>query len=339
MPTRPRTLNVVILSDGLTEPGDAQTLLHLIKSRPANSRVFSIGVGNDVNKPLLENIADESGGLAAFLCRGDNFARQAEAFRRKLMRPVASDLKIDFGNVQVYDVEPKQLPNLYHGAPVRLYGRYKDGGAGQVTLDRQDRRRAARDQPSPWTCPSRTRPTPRSSGCGPGIKVQPPAQGRRRHRLAIGRDRRSRAARRGVFHRHRIHVVHRAGERRGVSALAHRAAQCAAHRPRSQSQAVLREKLEKMRNEATDALGPAAVQPVQLAILPDSQLNAPANSTPGAGTPSAAPQETGHSADVPTSTDGGSSSGGGAMDPFTAAMALAIAGLAWFASTSRKRAA
>jgi len=25
----------------------------------------------------------------------------------------------------VYDIEPKQLPNLYFGMPVRMYGRYK----------------------------------------------------------------------------------------------------------------------------------------------------------------------------------------------------------------------
>src|SRR5256886_9937429 len=43
-----RTLNVVILSDGLTEDVDAHTLMDLIKSRPAGSRVFTIGVGNDV---------------------------------------------------------------------------------------------------------------------------------------------------------------------------------------------------------------------------------------------------------------------------------------------------
>ena len=118
----------------MTEPEDTQTLLGLIKSRPAGSRVFSIGVGNDVNKPLLENIAQQSGGLAAFLSRGDDFARQAEAFRRKLMRPAASDLKIEFANAQVYDLEPRQLPNLYYGAPVRLYGRYRDGGAAKVQL-------------------------------------------------------------------------------------------------------------------------------------------------------------------------------------------------------------
>src|SRR5207247_3671802 len=64
-------------------------LLELIRTRPRNAKVFCIGVGNDVNRPLLEQMAQDAGGLSAFLSRGDNFARQAQAFRRKLTRPVA----------------------------------------------------------------------------------------------------------------------------------------------------------------------------------------------------------------------------------------------------------
>src|SRR5881396_2095527 len=66
-----RPLNVVVLSDGLTEPQERQMLLRLIQSRPRNAKVFCIGVGNDVNKPLLEQLAQDAGGLASFVSRGD----------------------------------------------------------------------------------------------------------------------------------------------------------------------------------------------------------------------------------------------------------------------------
>ncbi|GBC62418.1 hypothetical protein DENIS_3390 [Desulfonema ishimotonii] len=129
-----RTLNVVVLSDGMTEQEERTTLLQLIASRPRNARVFCIGVGNEVNRPLLEQLAEDSGGLAAFVSRGDDFRRQAKAFRRKLMRPVATDLEIGFEGVRVYDMEPAKLPNLYHGAPLRIYGRYSGDGDAKVTL-------------------------------------------------------------------------------------------------------------------------------------------------------------------------------------------------------------
>src|SRR5438876_919361 len=129
-----RPLNVVLLSDGLTEQQERRTLLELIRTRPRNAKVFCIGVGNDVNRPLLEQLAQDAGGLSAFLSHGDSFTRQAQAFRRKLTRPVATDLQIDFGAIKVSDLEPKILPNLYHGAPVRIYGRYQGSGEAQVAV-------------------------------------------------------------------------------------------------------------------------------------------------------------------------------------------------------------
>ena len=72
-----RTLNVVILSDGMTEQAEQSELVRLIRQRPSGSRVFCIGVGNEVNRPLLEQLANEAGGLAAFISQGDDFERQA----------------------------------------------------------------------------------------------------------------------------------------------------------------------------------------------------------------------------------------------------------------------
>lgn len=129
-----RPLNVVILSDGMTEEDERNILLKMIGQRPNSTRVFCIGVGNDVNRPLLQQIADEAGGLAAFISRGDNFARQAAAFKRKLTRPVGTNLTMGIEGVDAYDVEPRQLPNLFHGAPIRLYGRYRGAGPAQVRI-------------------------------------------------------------------------------------------------------------------------------------------------------------------------------------------------------------
>lgn len=131
-----RPLNVVILSDGLTEQSERRSLLELIGARPRNAKVFCIGVGNDVNRALLEQLAADSGGLASFLSPGDNFVRQAKAFRRKLMNPVATDLQLSIkGNgIEVVDMEPRQMPNLFHGSPVRVYGRYRGNGVAKLSL-------------------------------------------------------------------------------------------------------------------------------------------------------------------------------------------------------------
>ena len=72
-----RQLNVVVLSDGMTEQREQQELLALIRERPSGSRVFCIGVGNEVNRPLLTQLAEGAGGLAAFISQEDSFERQA----------------------------------------------------------------------------------------------------------------------------------------------------------------------------------------------------------------------------------------------------------------------
>jgi Ca-activated chloride channel family protein len=129
-----RPLNVVVLSDGMTEQRERQTLLRLIGERPGSTRVFCIGVGNEVDRALLEQLAQDAGGLAAFVSRGDDFDRQAQAFRRKLMRPAVTNIELDVIGGDLYDLEPRQVPNLYHGMPVRLYGRYRNPGTVALTL-------------------------------------------------------------------------------------------------------------------------------------------------------------------------------------------------------------
>ena len=129
-----RPLNVVVLSDGMTEQRERTALLRAIGERPSGTRVFAIGVGNEVNRPLLEQVAEDAGGLAAFVSRGDDATRNARAFRRKLLRPAASNVEISFEGGSTHELEPRRLPSLFHGSPLRLYGRYRDAGPVRVRL-------------------------------------------------------------------------------------------------------------------------------------------------------------------------------------------------------------
>lgn len=129
-----RILNTVILSDGMTEQNERRVLMEMIKDRPANVRVFCIGVGNEINRSLLGQMAEDAGGLAAFISRGDDFKRQARAFRRKLLHPVATDLAVEISGMEVYDLTPATLPNLYYGMPVKLFGRYRGEGPARLNV-------------------------------------------------------------------------------------------------------------------------------------------------------------------------------------------------------------
>lgn len=130
-----RPLNIVVFSDGMTEQAERKDLLTAIGNRPSNAKFFCVGVGNEINRDLLTQLAEDAGGLAAFLSLGDDFERQAKAFRRKLTRPAVSNLKIKIDGVGSYDIEPDNLPNLFHGSPLWMYGRYAKAGKGSITVE------------------------------------------------------------------------------------------------------------------------------------------------------------------------------------------------------------
>jgi Ca-activated chloride channel family protein len=314
-----RPLNVIVLSDGLTEQQERAPLIAAIRARPTNSRVFCIGVGNDVNRGLLEQLADDSGGLASFLSREDNFDRQAQAFRRKLTKPVATDIKIDVAGVEAYDLEPQKLANLYHGMPLRLYGRYRAAGNGKITLSGK-----IGDMPITKTVEI---PFPKEDGGNPQIErmwawhrvqrllKEADAQGDRKPALeeivrlgegySIATEYTSFLVLENdaEFARWKIkrqNLLRLARDRKGQEALA--------------------ANLEAMRNKARADIGPAAVEEPKLASVTPTASQLPAVQT---GAPNPTPG--GQSRDL---FDGGGSRGGGAIDPISGAIVIGLGALA-----------
>ena len=49
-----------------------------------------------------------------------------------MTRPALTHIEIDWGSLRVADVYPKRLPDVYHGRPVVLVGRFR--GKGETTI-------------------------------------------------------------------------------------------------------------------------------------------------------------------------------------------------------------
>jgi len=58
----------------------------------------------------------------------------AERFYERVRTPVLTDVEIDFGNLQVSEIYPAQVPDLFDCKPVVVKGQYKAGGRGTITL-------------------------------------------------------------------------------------------------------------------------------------------------------------------------------------------------------------
>lgn len=127
---------VVFLTDGQATNGitDTAGILTAVreKIRP-QSRIYTIGIG-DVNQALLDALAQENRGRSLFLTPTEDLEKPISNYYGTIDNPVLVDLSLDFGGIEVYDVYPSPLPDMFLGGQVVVTGRYKKGGKVNVTL-------------------------------------------------------------------------------------------------------------------------------------------------------------------------------------------------------------
>lgn len=121
-PHDPKRLRFVcFLTDGYV--GNESEVLSEICQRLGPARIFSFGIGSAVNRYLLDSMACLGRGVAAYLGPHDDAAQILEDFFNRISHPVLTDLAIDWGGLQVSEVFPRKLPDLFAGRSVMLTGR------------------------------------------------------------------------------------------------------------------------------------------------------------------------------------------------------------------------
>jgi len=140
---RPRYL--VFLTDGLPTVGETDPARILRESADANNlkvRVFTFGVGYDVNTFLLDQLAARNYGISDYITPDEDLEVKLSNFFAKVSSPVMTALQLQFGGLQTYDVYPKQLMDLFRGSQLTVLGRYSGSGTHTVELRGTARGRA-----------------------------------------------------------------------------------------------------------------------------------------------------------------------------------------------------
>jgi len=133
--TRPTV--VIFLTDGMATEGivdDDALLSTLAQEAPAAARIFPFGVGYDVNTLFLDQLAADQRGVPAYVAPEERIDEKVSVFYRRIQSPVLTNIALDFGGVQTYDVYPTPLPDLYAGMQLIVAGRYSGSGARTITL-------------------------------------------------------------------------------------------------------------------------------------------------------------------------------------------------------------
>ena len=120
---------VVFLTDGLPTVGTTdikEIIKNVASANRAKVRIFSFGVGYDVNTNLLDKLSADNQGVSDYITPGEDLEIKVSNFFAKVNYPVLSDLSLDLGGVEADSQYPRSLPDLFKGSQLTIVGRYKN---------------------------------------------------------------------------------------------------------------------------------------------------------------------------------------------------------------------
>jgi Ca-activated chloride channel family protein len=133
-----RTLTVVFFTDGQPTVGETSVdrILGNVKAKnTATTRIFTFGVGYDVNATFLDQLADQTRAVSTYVRPEEDIEAKVSNLYSKISHPVLANLKLAAGNdVRLEEVYPPVLPDLFHGGQLVVMGRYSGKGHAALTL-------------------------------------------------------------------------------------------------------------------------------------------------------------------------------------------------------------
>lgn len=130
---------VIFITDGKPTIGETQEealLASIRKSNSAENRIFTFGIGNEINTHLLDKITAETQAYRSYITPKEDIEVKISNFYTKVNSPVLTDLRVTFSaENRVFKSYPRKLPDLFKGSSLTLMGRYQVPGEADVILE------------------------------------------------------------------------------------------------------------------------------------------------------------------------------------------------------------
>ena len=126
---------IVFLTDGKPTIGETDTPVitgNVEKGNKTGIRVFTFGVGEEINTHLLDKIAGANGGISQYVTPDEDIEVKLSSFSDKISYPVLGDLAVSVDKMTLKQMHPAKLPDLFSGDQILLFGRYE--GSGHVAI-------------------------------------------------------------------------------------------------------------------------------------------------------------------------------------------------------------
>src|SRR4029079_13731099 len=122
---------VCFMTDGYV--GNDLQIIGEVQKHP-NARVFAFGIGNSVNRFLLDGMAKYGRGEVEYVGLNDDGSAAARRMHERIRNPLLTDISVDWIGLFVPNVYPKTIPDLFSAKPVILTGRFSGNSKGVIRL-------------------------------------------------------------------------------------------------------------------------------------------------------------------------------------------------------------
>ena len=134
--TSERPFVIIFLTDGLPTVGtrNPDEIVADVK-KAGDARIFSFGIGSDVNTQLLDQIAEGTRAFSQYVLENEDLEVKVSNFYTRIREPVLTNARLEFGGgVRTSKLYPAQLPDLFKGDQLVLTGRYSGSGEVEAKL-------------------------------------------------------------------------------------------------------------------------------------------------------------------------------------------------------------
>ncbi|MCY3737640.1 MAG: VIT domain-containing protein [Gemmatimonadaceae bacterium] len=135
-----RVNHVIFLTDGLPNIGEIELepLSELVGQwSEGRVRLFTIGVGGDVDQNFLTVLAEDHGGESHFLSEEGDIEEALRVLFEEFTFPVLLVDELSFGTAEIHDVHPRGVEALAAGRELFQVGRYQQGGLYTLSVSGQ----------------------------------------------------------------------------------------------------------------------------------------------------------------------------------------------------------
>jgi Ca-activated chloride channel family protein len=126
------TKNVVLITDGYISV--EKNVFEFIENNLNKANVFTFGIGNGVNRYLLDGIANVSNSASFVATTKEEAYIVAKKFQNYIASPLLTQIKIETNGFDIYDVAPKTIPDVFADRPILIYGKYRGKPTGNLTI-------------------------------------------------------------------------------------------------------------------------------------------------------------------------------------------------------------